>query len=390
MKKPQWLDESRYSEVQALWASGDQAVVRAVLLRDGVPKPVLLVGPLSRQPPRQYRDRLNQEYSLKSQLARPWAAEPLELTRISECDVLVLRDPGGELLSQLVADPMEIGDFLLAATAIATAVSEMHQAGLIHKDLKPANILVDRSASQAWLTGFGLASRFPQDCPAASAREIITGSLAYMAPEQTGQVDRSIDARSDLYSLGVTLYEALTGTLPFLESEPQQLIHAHIARNPPNPAERAPGIPEAISAIVLKLLAKNPDERYQSATGLLADLRQCAQNWLASREIPAFQPGKKDVRNRLILRDSLYGRAMELEQLNAAWHRVRTNGLSELILVSGYSGVGKSALVDTLRMKAAVEDCLFVAGKFDQYNRDIPFAPLPCITPLGACGHWRS
>jgi PAS domain S-box-containing protein len=375
MNRPYWLDDAQYSEFQVLWSNREYAVFRAVRASAEAAEPILMVAPVSMQPRPPYRARLTHEYSLRDQLAGDWAAEPRELTRKSGRDMLVLADPGGELLSQLVGKSMEIGTFLRVAIAIATAVGEMHRGGLIHKDLKPANIIVDRTASKAWLTGFGIASCLPQDVHTPNSAEL-AGSLAYMAPEQTGHIDRPIDTRSDLYSLGVTFYEILTGTLPFLESDPHQLIHAHIARNPPDPAERLPGIPKAISAVILKLLAKSADERYQSAGGLLADLRYCAERWAMSGEIPPFEPGKQDTRNHILLREELYGRTAELEQLNAAWDRVKAEGVSELVLVSGYSGVGKSALVDRLRSRAMAGGGLFAAGKFDQYNRDIPFAPL--------------
>src|SRR5262249_36556692 len=153
----------------------------------------------------------------------------------------------------------------------------VHRHGLIHKDVKPANVLVD-DASNVWLTGFGIASRLPHECPAPAPPEVIVGTLAYMAPEQTGRMNRSIDSRSDLYSLGVTLYQMLTGTLPFAADDPLEWVHCHIARQPIPPGDRA-AVPEPLSSLIMKLLAKNAEERYQTASGLEADLRRCLAEW---------------------------------------------------------------------------------------------------------------
>ena len=171
--------------------------------------------------------------------------------------------------------PWEIASFLRLAIGIATALARVHQRGLIHKDIKPANVLVNSVTGQVWLMGFGIASRLPRERQAPAPPEVIAGTLAYMAPEQTGRMNRSIDSRSDLYALGVTLYEMLTGELPFAASDPMEWVHCHIARQPAPPNERVAGIPGPLSAIVMKLLAKNAEDRYQTAAGLAVDLRKC-------------------------------------------------------------------------------------------------------------------
>ena len=197
-----------------------------------------------------------------------------------------------------------------------------------------------------------------------------------MAPEQTGRMNRSIDSRSDLYALGVTLYQMLTGSLPFTASDPMEWVHCHIARKPVPPSERLETVPAAVSAIILKLLAKTAEERYQTAAGLERDLRRCLAAWEAQRRIDAFPLGEHDTPDRLLIPEKLYGREREIETLLAAFDRVVTSGRPELVLVSGYSGIGKSAVVNELHKALVPPRGLFASGKFDQYKRDIPYSTL--------------
>jgi len=225
-------------------------------------------------------------------------------------------------------------------------------------------------------TSFGIASRLPRERQPPDPPEVIAGTLAYMAPEQTGRMNRSIDSRSDLYSLGVTFYEMLTGSLPFTASEPMEWVHCHIARQAHAPGERASGIPEVLSSIVMKLLAKTAEERYQTATGVEADLRRCLSEWQSRGRIDPFPLGTNDASDRLLITEELYGRETEIATLIAAFDRVVAQGTPELVLVSGYSGVGKSAVVNELHKMLVPPRGLFAAGKFDQYKRDIPYATL--------------
>src|SRR5258708_8536582 len=189
--------------------------------------------------------------------------------------VLVLEDPGGVPLDQLLGHPLDLAFYLRMAIGLSKVVDHIHQRGVIHKDIKPANVLVNSVTGQCWLRGFGIASRLPRERQSAETPEFIAGTLAYMAPEQTGRMNRSIDSRSDLYSLGVTLYEMLTGSLPFTASDPMAWVHCHIARKPIPPSERLKNIPAPVSAIVMKLLAKAAEDRYQTAAGLEHDLLRC-------------------------------------------------------------------------------------------------------------------
>lgn len=336
----------------------------------------LVSTPSSPQPADETVARLNRAYGLRDELDSAWAARPVALERREGRSALLMEDPGGEVLARMIGKPWELTPFLHVGVGLAVALGRLHRRGLIHKDVKPSNILVDLDSRQLWLMGFGSASRLPRERRAPEPPEIIAGTLAYMAPEQTGRMNRSIDARSDLYSLGVTLYEMLTGTLPFSAADPMEWIHCHIARQPMPPGERVDGIPDTVTAIVMKLLAKTAEDRYQTAAGVAADLDRCLQAWQSHRRIDPFPLGTRDVSDRLLIPEKLYGREVEIETLLAAFDRVVSHGKAELVVVSGYSGIGKSSVVNELHKVLVPPRGLFASGKFDQYKRDIPYATL--------------
>jgi PAS domain S-box-containing protein len=321
-------------------------------------------------------ERLEHEYALKDELDANWAARPVALTHHNGRMTLVLEDPGGAPLDRLLGRPMDVSQFLGIAIAVAKALRQVHERGLIHKDVKPANILMDSASGGAWLTGFGIASRLPREHQSPAPPEVIAGTLAYMAPEQTGRMNRSVDSRSDLYALGVAFYEMLTGQLPFTAADPMEWVHCHVARQPMPPNELIAGLPAPLSAIVMKLLAKTAEERYQTAAGAEADLRRCLAEWEADGRIKPFELGTNDTSDRLLIPERLYGRDHEIDMLLASFNRVVANGTPELVLVSGYSGIGKSSVVNELHKVLVPPRGLFAAGKFDQYKRDIPYATL--------------
>src|SRR5271168_2761881 len=342
----------------------------------GNPSPILVVALTSEQPSPQSLRRLEHEYSFAAELDPAWAARPLALGRHEGRTVLELKDPGGEPLDRILqrchGQPLDLTRALHIAIGLARALGRVHQHGLIHKDIKPENVLVD-DADRVWLTGFGIASRLARERQVPSPPETISGSLAYMAPEQTGCMNRSVDSRSDFYSLGVTLYRMLTGALPFAAADPMEWVHCHIARRPTLPSDRT-AVPEPVCAIVMKLLAKNAEDRYQTALGLEADLQRCFEEWESRRCIEPFQLGTHDVPDRLLIPEKLYGRAREVETLLTAFDRIVKGGAPELVLVSGYSGIGKSSIVNELHKVLVPPRGLFASGKFDQYKRDIPYS----------------
>src|SRR6202162_117910 len=321
-------------------------------------------------------NRLTHEYELKDYLDVAWALRPVELVRDRGRTMLVVEYTGGEPLDRLIRQPMEMGQFLRLAVALSAALGRLHGSGLIHKDIKPANVRVTPVTGRCWLMGFGIASRLPRERQSPEPPEFIAGTLAYMAPEQTGRVNRSIDSRTDLYSLGVTFYEMLTGSLPFTASDPMEWVHCHIARRPAAPRDRLRSVPAGVSAITMKLLSKTAEERYQTAAGVESDLRRCLSQWDSQGCIDDFTPGAHDTPDRLMIPEKLYGRDREVHTLLAAFDRIVGGGRPELVLVSGYSGIGKSAVVNELHKPLVPPRGLFASGKFDQYKRDIPYATL--------------
>ena len=380
---------------------------------------ILVVSPVAEYLAPETLKRLEHEYSLKEALDPAWAARPIAIARHRNRPVLLLEDPGGLPLDQFVGpdcdasartdaavQPSDVGFFLRLAIGLSSAIGHLHQRGIIHKDIKPANVLLNSVTGQCWLRAFGIASRLPRERQAPEPPEFVAGTLAYMAPEQTGRMNRSIDSRSDLYSLGVTLYEVLTGTLPFTASDPMDWVHCHIARQPMPPGERLKGVPATVSAIIMKLLAKTAEERYQTAAGVQSDLRRCLAEWergsagatrlsdptelveVSSNSSPArlsspksyqieeFPLGEHDTPDRLLIPEKLYGRAREIETLLASFDRVAASGTPELVFVYGYSGIGKSSVVNELHKVLVPPRGFFASGKFDQYRRNIPYATL--------------
>ncbi len=337
---------------------------------------ILIVQPAAEHPSRSILDRLAHEYELRSELDSAWAVRPLDLVRDAGRTLLVLEDVDGEPLGRLPDAPMEMDRFLSLAIAIAAAVGKLHQQDLVHKDIKPANIVVNEATGEVRLTGFGIASRLARERQSPHPPETLAGTLAYMAPEQTGRMNRSIDSRSDLYALGITFYQMLTGALPFAATDAMEWVHCHLARRPVSPSERLMEIPGVISAIIMKLLAKMAEDRYQTASGLESDLRRCQTEWRAQRRIGYFALGQHDTPDRLLVPEKLYGRKREVATLLDAFDRVVKTGTPELVLVSGYSGIGKSSVVNELQPVLVAPRGLFAGGKFDQHKRDVPYATL--------------
>jgi len=363
-------------DLRVAWEDGERVFCRGWRADgEGGHGAVLAVLPDAERPLPASLHRLAHEYELTDELDAAWAARPLALVSEGGLTMLMLEDPGGEPLERLIDGPMEVERFLRLSVGVAAALGKAHQRGLVHKDVKPANILVNCSDGLTRLTGFGIATRLPRERQAPEPPEVVAGTLAYMAPEQTGRMNRSIDSRSDLYALGVAFYQMLTGRLPFSAADPMEWVHCHIARQPVAPSERLESVPAVISEIVMKLLAKTAEERYQTAAGVEHDLRRCLAEWERHGRIASFALGERDRPDRLMIPQKLYGREREVEALLATFDRVVASGAPELVLVSGYSGVGKSSVVHELHRALVPQRGLFASGKFDQLKRDIPIRP---------------
>jgi PAS domain S-box-containing protein len=279
-------------------------------------------------------------------------------------------------LDTLLGAPMQTGRFLRLAAGIAAVLAELHSRKIIHEHIEPRNILVDPETFAVKLTGVPETSFQSLEYPVSTTPLNVELMPAYMSPEQTGRMNRSIDHRTDLYSLGVTLYEMLTDAVPFQAVDILEWAHCHIARTPRPPKEVIPDIPFVLSDMVMKLLEKDPEERYQTAAGLRYDLEKCIGQWEAAGEIEQFSLGERDISDRLLIPQRLYGRERDIETLLSAFDRVVASGMPEMVMVAGYSGIGKTSLVRELYAPIVRERGYFISGKFDQYKREIPYSTI--------------
>ena len=276
--------------------------------------------------------------------------------------------------------------FFSIAIQIAQSLAEIHEHQIIHKDIKPSNIIINSETGKVKISDFSIATRLAREIPQPDHHSGLAGTIAYMSPEQTGRMNRSLDYRTDFYSLGVTFYEILTGRLPFITDDPLELIHFHLAVSPISPHQFNPEIPEAVSTIVMKLLAKNAEDRYQSSWGLKADLEICLKQLVAGHLslIPGkqqrFIPGSLDKSGQFLIPQKLYGRSQEVETLLAAFTRVAQEEEqkvpSEIVLVSGYSGIGKTSVINEIHKPIVQQRGYFISGKFDQLQRNVPYAAI--------------
>jgi len=299
--------------------------------------------------------------------------KPLSLENYQNRLALVLEDFNGislkKLLEQQSLDPIA---FLNYAIQLTETLGHLHTHQIIHKDIKPKNIIVNPELGIVKITDFGIATQLSRETQEVSNPDLLEGTLAYMSPEQTGRMNRAIDYRTDFYSLGVTFYEMLVRTLPFESNDPLELVYCHIAQAPVPPHRLNTAIPRVLSSIVMKLLAKNAEDRYQSAAGLKVDLENCLRQYQISGKIADFIPGQLDKSGQLSIPQKLYGRELEVKELLDAFERISQGG-SEMMLVSGYSGIGKSSLVNEVHKPIVRQRGYFIAGKFDQFKRDIPY-----------------
>lgn len=326
--------------------------------------------------------RLRMEHALLSELqGLPGIPRVEELVSEGRLLGLVLEDLGPTNLGQWIAARGHLDPTTAIAIAIPVAktLSALHARRIVHKDVKPSNIMIDESTLEPHLIDFGIATRLGRETQEAAIAAGLQGTLAYMAPEQTGRMNRPLDFRSDLYSLGVTLYEMLTGTLPFSTTDVDEAIHAHLAKTPLSPSVVKPTVPQALSNIVLKLMAKSPDQRYQSAKGLVHDLERCQRALVTEEPLEPFPLGTDDRVEWLVEPAQLVGRDEELRTIAAALSRVQ-HGATQLLLIKGPSGIGKSVMVREACTPREDRAFLFAEGKFDSMTRGMPFAALSMAT----------
>ncbi|MEM9447918.1 MAG: AAA family ATPase [Cyanobacteria bacterium P01_E01_bin.6] len=319
------------------------------------------------------------QYTIAKNLPIPGIVQPLSLEPFGSGYALVMEDWGGIALGTYIQQrSLELSESLAIALQITDILHDLFQHRVVHKDIKPANILIHPESKQIKLIDFSIASLLPKETQEIQSPNRLEGTLAYLAPEQTGRMNRGIDYRADFYALGVTLYQLLTETLPFASDDPLELVHCHIAKMPIPVDQVNADVPVTIAAIVSKLMAKNAEDRYQSALGLKYDLEQCFTQWNTTGDISAFELGQRDVSDRFLIPEKLYGRDAEVAQLLAAFDRVSGRTLddptSELMLVAGFSGIGKTAVINEVHKPIVRQRGYFIKGKFDQFNRNIPFS----------------
>jgi len=354
---------------------GNRAVVAKVLKQD--------------YPSAQELTRYRQEYEITRSLNIEGVIKAYSQQDYQRTLVILLEDFGGESLERLRQRqpdfyPLPLSNFLSLAIAITEILGKIHAANVIHKDINPSNIALNPNTGVVKMIDFGIATRFSRTNPTFKSLHLLEGTLAYLSPEQTGRMNRMLDYRTDFYSLGATFYELLTGQLPFPATDILELVHCHIAKQPVPPHELNAAIPKPVSDIILKLMAKNAEDRYQSAWGIKADLERCAQQLAQNGQINSFQLGIQDVSEQFQISQKLYGREAEIEALLAAFDRVAARGNEansqqfnvEMMLVSGYAGIGKSALVQELYKPITAHGGYFIWGKFDQFGRNIPYSAI--------------
>ncbi|MBW4639225.1 MAG: AAA family ATPase [Gloeocapsa sp. UFS-A4-WI-NPMV-4B04] len=381
-----------------IYESSNSLVYRGIKMQD---EQAIVVKMLKQDyPSLQELTRYRQEYEITCSLNLEGVVKAYSQQGYQRTLVIVLEDFGGESLEQWMRQqssfcPISLPTFLRLAIALTEILGSVHANNIIHKDINPGNIVFNPDTGVVKIIDFGIATRFNRTNPTFKSPHSLEGTLAYLSPEQTGRMNRSLDYRTDFYSLGVTFYELLTGHLPFPTTDLLELIHCHIAKQPVPPHEMNATIPEPVSDIILKLMAKNAEDRYQSAWGIKADLEICVHQLEQSIQIDRIQLGLQDVSAQFQISQKLYGREAEIAALLTALDRVaggegdaekrgnistspchRVSASSAMILVSGYAGIGKSALVQELYKPITAKRGYFISGKFEQFQHDIPYSAI--------------
>ncbi|MEG4492013.1 AAA family ATPase [Microcoleus sp. D3_18_C4] len=338
--------------------------------------------------------QLRNQYTITKNLDLPGIVKPISLLNYRNAFALVMEDVGGVSLAEYTANPeaknlgdrlssnsevssphtspLPLDEFMPIAIQIVQTLEGLYHNKIIHKDIKPQNIIIHPKTKEVKLIDFSISSLLPRENQQIQNPNVLEGTLAYMSPEQTGRMNRGIDYRTDFYSLGVTFYELLTGQLPFKSTDPMELVHCHIARMPTPPIDLIPAIPAVLNNIIMKMMVKTPESRYQSAFGLRYDLENCWQQWQENGKISPFALANRDICDRFVIPEKLYGRETEIKALLEAFDRV-SEGTCEIMLVAGFSGIGKTAVVNEVHKPIVRQRGYFIKGKFDQFKRDIPF-----------------
>ncbi|MCP4756639.1 MAG: AAA family ATPase [Proteobacteria bacterium] len=363
---------SGYRKIDAIQESERAVLYRGERSADN--ESVLIKSPKKTSNLPKESTRLRHEYEItgRSNIAGIVRAVALEETQ--DGAVLVFEDEGGQPLDEFIpSNGLPLRDFLRIAVSISEVLIEIHHHSIIHMMIRPSNILYNRKNGSVKIKDFSVASLLSTGKWQVTSSDWSKRTLAYMSPEQTGRMNRDIDWRTDMYSLGITFYEMLTGRLPFQADDPMEWIHCHIAKIPISPHKLNPGIPEAVSDIAMMCLSKMAEDRYQSIFGLKLDLEECLKRLAETGKIEFFFPGCNDISDRFQIPQKLYGREKEIDELVGIFNRVAVDGTTEFVTVCGYAGIGKSFLIYEMQKSIVEQRGYFIRGKFDQYKRYIPY-----------------
>ncbi|MDP5016106.1 MAG: serine/threonine-protein kinase PknK, partial [Dolichospermum sp.] len=363
-----------YKITELIYASEKTTVYRGEQERTQTPMIIKVLN--SHYPRLQDLIAFKNQFAISQQIDHPNIIKCYGLEKYGHSYALLLEDFSGISLSEYTnSQRLGLSSFLLMAIEITKALEFLYEKKIIHKDIKPKNILINPQTQEIKLIDFSISSLLPKETADIKSPNVLAGTLTYMSPEQTGRMNRGIDYRTDFYSLGVTFYELLTGQLPFKSQNHLELVYCHLAKEPINPKQINSQIPQILADIIIKLMAKNPDERYQTARGIRNDLEICQQMLLTQGEICNFELAKRDICDRFLIPEKLYGREQEIITLLKAFENV-SNGSKELMLVVGFSGIGKTAVVNEVHQPIVRKKGYFISGKYDQFQRNIPFSAL--------------
>jgi PAS domain S-box-containing protein len=368
------IDIPGYQIQKKLYESHQTLVYRGIRKIDS--KPVILKILKGDHPSPASLAKFRREYDITKSLAIEGVINEYGLENYQNSLVMILEDFGGESLARyFTEETLNLESFLNIAIRIADTLGRIHQKNIIHKDINPSNIVWNAKTGEVKIIDFGISTELSREVASVLSPEVLEGTLSYMSPEQTGRMNRAMDYRTDFYSLGISFYFLLTGQLPFQSKDPIELVHFHMAKMPPPLYEINSECPRVLSDIVLMLMAKNAEDRYQSAIGITSDLKRCLSQLKSKERIDHFEIGKKDMVDRFQIPQKLYGREKEIHILLNAFDRV-ANGSKEMMLVAGISGIGKSALVHEVHKPIVERRGYFISGKFDQFHRGIPYSSI--------------
>ncbi len=357
-----------------IYESANSLVYRGIREQDN--QPVILKVLKEDYPTPAELVRYQQEYEITRSFELGGVVKARELRKYNNTLVMLLEDFGGESLERLLETrQFTLLEFLQIAIQIAETLGRIHSSNIIHKDINPSNIVFNSQTGELKIIDFGLSAVLSRENTILKSPNVLEGTLAYISPEQTGRMNRAIDYRTDFYSLGVTFYKILANQLPFDNTDAMELVHCHIAKQPIPPHRVNPEIPPVVSEIVMKLMAKTAEERYQSALGIRDDLAICLMQLESGEKIEDFVLGERDISDKFQIPQKLYGRSSQIETLLAAFDRI-TNDTSQLMLVAGYSGIGKSVLVQEIYKPITERRGYYISGKFDQFGRNIPYSAI--------------